>query len=215
MVEYRCVGLCRYCGFDPSGVLANGKIIIIGISSEPHYNFKLTTGRCVTRNKIIITALIVIAVFGCAVLIFHKPVQTWRLPDGSELSLAKVTYGKKHEMAYGNRWRDFLYPVLPAGLRTKLGCNGVTRTTADPAVVVWFWLKNHPSPGIPPSGLPSPTPQYHLMIVDENGNESRFPFGEIGLGSGQYISTRGLELDNWNFSAHSETIKIRIYATER
>jgi hypothetical protein len=169
-----------------------------------------------SRNKFVITLLTFVMAFGCVVVLVRKQAtQTWRLPDGSELSLAKVTYGKTHEMVYGNRWRDYLYPVLPVSLRVKLGCDGVTRTTASPAVVVWFWLKNQPRPGILPSGLPFTTPSYHLAVVDENGKDSMYPFGEIGLGSGRYISTRGLELDNWNFSTQSKEIKIRIYATEQ
>jgi hypothetical protein len=158
-----------------------------------------------SRNKLVTILLVFVAAFGCVVALMRKPAaQTWRLPDGSELSLAKVTYGKTHEMRSGNGWRDYLFPVLPASLRAKLGCNGVTLITGDPTVVVWFWLKNQPPPGILLSGLPSTTRSYHLVVVDENG--------EIGVGSGQFNSTPELELDNWSFSTRSKEIKIRIYA---
>lgn len=168
------------------------------------------------RNKLVITLLVVVVAFGSVVALMRKQAaQTWRLPDGSELSLAKVTYGKTHEMRSGNGWRDYLYPVLPLKWRAKLGCQVATLTPADPdSVVVWFWLKNQPPPGLLPSGFPSRAlEQYHLMIVDENGFESE-PVG----GSGDYISTPGQELNCRELppmrSMQNKEIKIRIYTAE-
>src|SRR5438445_4203508 len=115
-----------------------------------------------SRNKLVTILLALFVAFGSVVALVRKPAaQKWRLPDGWELAVAKVTYGITHEMRSGNGWADYLYPVVPTKWRAKLSYNAVTMTTFDPdSVVVWFWLKNRPPPRILPPGLPSTTRSY-------------------------------------------------------
>src|SRR5580765_3265507 len=62
----------------------------------------------------------VVAVGVAAFWLTRKPQQTsWVLPDGSVLSLAKVTSGPEHVLPYGKSWLNPLYPIVPAAWRSK------------------------------------------------------------------------------------------------
>src|ERR1700734_2922263 len=104
---------------------------------------------------LLVLAVTVVAMFAWIMPRNHRP-GPWRLADGSELSLAGVTYGKNHAMRFGNRIVDYLYPILTPALRTKLGCKVSTLSTPDTnAIVVWLWEKGSPpaSAGAIPSQL--------------------------------------------------------------
>lgn len=160
------------------------------------------------RNKFFITLLSFAVAFGCVVALMRKQAaQTWRLPDGSEWSLAKVTYGKKHEMMYDNRWEDYLYPVLPASWRLKLGCRVATMATDPNGVVVWIWRKNVPQAQGP--SAPHVIRAYYLAVVDKNGLESELEWEP----SGRHLSPSGAELDLWRLRGRPAQgeITIRVY----
>ena len=118
-------------------------------------------------------ALIIIGVLAAILLMPRTPrAGPWRLADGSELSLAGVTYGKHHTMRYGDRLVDYLYPILPNALRKRFGCKVTTLDTADTdAVVIWFWDK-----GVPLSTTSGywgiQAPPYCINVADVFGMES-------------------------------------------
>lgn len=159
------------------------------------------------RNKFVITLLVFVLALGCVVVLMRKQAaQTWRLPDGSELSLAKVSYGKNHEMNYGNGWKDYVYPVLPTDWRSKLHCKVTYVTTTHDAFVIWFWQTNlGQAPGWPRSVEPPP---FQVLKVEKNGEES----GWATHSRGHYGSLPGADLSFWSFPTQSREITIRIYS---
>src|SRR5258708_22193132 len=165
-----------------------------------------------SRNKLVITLLIFVVAFGCVVALIRKQAgQTWRLPDGSKLSLAKVSYGTTHEMAYGNGWRDYLYPILPTEFRAKLGCKVGKLIAAEPdTIVVWFWLRNIPQTISSPPSIVRLSP-YQLAVVDENDLESELQSSPAG----RYILPSGDELQLWRLKERprqNKNVGIRVYS---
>jgi hypothetical protein len=122
------------------------------------------------RKGIIIgLALLAVALVIAAIwLMPRKPrAGPWRLADGSELSLAGVTYGRKHAMRYGNGVADYLYPILTPALRKKFGCKVVEVMSLNSnAVVLWFWTKG------PTYSTRFLIPDYKIAASDGSGNES-------------------------------------------
>lgn len=96
-----------------------------------------------------------------------KP-QTILLPDGSQLTLVKVTHGTNHVCRYENRLQDWLQPILPQKLRTKYPPHEVTFTSgSSDTVVVWLRYEGEGRMGDPlrRRGL-------LFAVADENGLES-------------------------------------------
>ena len=70
------------------------------------------------------------------------------LPDGSRLSLLKVTHGTNHVCRFGHRWQDFLYPVLPPKLRVRLSARVVEWSSFNrDTVMVWLRRDDLPASG--------------------------------------------------------------------
>ncbi len=163
---------------------------------------------------IIILILLLIAAIGGGVWYLKRPrsVQTWRLPDGSEVSLAAVTYGQKHRVRYDDRWQDVLSPLLPDKVQSRFGSRVAMHTSSAPnAVVVWIWHKQIPSATLAMGG--GTQPDYQLATVDENGLESEMRYGP---NCNYYLPKTGNTLSGWELEEYprrSKQIGIRIYAT--
>jgi len=134
----------------------------------------------------------------------------WKLADGSELSLAGVTYGKHHTMRYGDRFVDYLYPVLTKALRNKFGCKVTTLDTTNAnAVVIWFWGK-----GVPLAATSGywgiQEPPYCISVADAFGMES-----DVVDRPASKIAMRGTNvLYGWElkqFPRRSREMNIRVY----
>lgn len=63
--------------------------------------------------------------------------QQLRLPDGSTLVLARVTYGQRHVERVGRHLRDFLVPFVPENIARKLNCNYLALGDTN-SLVVWL-----------------------------------------------------------------------------
>jgi hypothetical protein len=94
--------------------------------------------------------------------------QTISLPDGSQLTLLKVTHGTNHVCRYGNRWQDLLHPILPQKLRVKFPPRQMTFTSGGGDTVM-VWLR-HEGGTATTGGWPPP---FFLAVADEHGLESR------------------------------------------
>src|SRR6266536_1799697 len=105
--------------------------------------------------------LLIVTVGGIAWLVLPLPgPQTVVLPDGSRLTLLKVTHGTHHVCRFDHRWQDFLYPVLPAKLRVKFS-PGVMEWDSLNRDSVMVWLRR--------DGLAT---QLYLAVADEQSLES-------------------------------------------
>lgn len=166
------------------------------------------------RKAIIAGAVLLVfaAVLAAIWLLPAKPrAGPWRLADGSELSLAGVTYGKKHVMHYGNGIADYLYPILSPALRKKFGCKESSINTTDTnAMVIWFWDKG---PAWTKGIVTHPPPPYILVTVDEQGMEFAMPFYPNSTVTWRGTNVlQGLVLNA--FPRRSEEIGIRIFRSD-
>jgi hypothetical protein len=106
---------------------------------------------------------------GITWVIWQRPrPQTLSLPDGSLLTLIKITYGTNHVCRYGNRWQDLLHPILPQKLRVKFPPRQMTYTSGGGDTVM-VWLRHEG--GTATTGRWPPP--FFLAVADENGLESR------------------------------------------
>jgi hypothetical protein len=96
--------------------------------------------------------------------------QTISLPDGSQLTLLKVTHGTNHVCRYRKRLQDFFYPILPQRLRTKFPPREMKFTSSD-ADTVMVWLRHDGARTL------SRPPLFFLTVADENGLESQLLHG--------------------------------------
>ena len=62
------------------------------------------------------------------------------LPDGTKITLAKVTTGPKHRYRYGFGWQEIVYPCLPRFLKAKLRPRQIEFTTTPDKLMFWFDL---------------------------------------------------------------------------
>src|SRR5438876_966071 len=91
------------------------------------------------RRLLALVVLLGIAVIGIWRLAELRPCrQSCPLPDGSELSLAKVTFGKKHEFRYDGPLQRLVnwlrLPLVPPRVHIA------TLTSADTnGLVIWLW----------------------------------------------------------------------------
>ena len=143
--------------------------------------------------------------------------QTIVLPDGSKLTLLKVTYGANHSCAYGNGWREWIYPAMPHKIRTNLAAKvGMLTSTETNGVVVWVLRAGSPSL-TNFHRLPLPKLQSSksseldeaLSVVDEHRLESSLIFPkasyDVKLGTGVSAYELG------NHPRRAETLSIRVY----
>src|SRR6267154_4679594 len=121
-----------------------------------------------------LTLIVFLAVAMAAGLLWfahNSPRRAWPLPDGSVLSLGQVTFGTNHLFRYGNRWQDFLYPIVPRSWRNKFHFKVATLTSErSDSVVVWLQR----STKVSRNGFARVTSQhsFRLAVLDEHGLES-------------------------------------------
>lgn len=139
--------------------------------------------------------------------------KTWKLPDSSVLSLAKVTYGTNHQVRYGTRWQDFLHPVLPAKLQAKFGAKLATHTSSSNSIVLWLWQRQTPPPGAGVfPGLFLATP-FQIATMDSNGLESDL----LSSSNSRYRASAYSMISGWelkDYPRRSKTIGIKIYCSD-
>jgi len=158
-------------------------------------------------------AVLLVTAVGALLLVWltrEAQPRTWPLPDGSVLSLGKVTFGANHVFRYGNRWQDFLYPIVPQAMRNKFHFKVATLTSGrTDSIVVWLQRSTRTSkPRF--TRLAGPKP-FCLAVLDEHGLESSLldASGSISiLAAGRDII--GLELHDYPHRARR--IGIRIYS---
>lgn len=163
---------------------------------------------------------VVIVVGGIAGLICLQPrSEAMTLPDGSQLTLLKITHGTNHVLRFGRRWQDLLYPVLPQKLRVKYRPHVMHFAGNDPdSVMVWFQRE----------GVPSADGNWSrvcLATVDDRGLESPFilsPHVTRTLGTsraftGSRVGGSGVasaQLSGWevlDYPKRSGGFRLRIY----
>lgn len=159
------------------------------------------------RRRISLILVAIAAAIGAATWIAARQSgPSWRLPDGSQLSLAAVTYGRNHRVRYDNRWQDLLYPFLPAKWQARFGSRVASMTpTGTNAIVVWLWRRAGTL-----TGASIPLPGCELVAVDENGLESE----RISGPSCSYTLPSGDTLFGWEvqqYPRRSRRFGIRIY----
>ena len=90
-------------------------------------------------GQLVLLAVAVLLLIGSALLLrTHRP-QTVLLPDGAELTLEAVTYGKEHRHWSGSAWQRLLGPLvsmLPPGFR---GSGLLTYSSTNDTIC--FWLR--------------------------------------------------------------------------
>src|SRR5438128_1859986 len=119
-------------------------------------------GRSPTVPAAAAAILLAVATFGALSL---EPSARWvcRLPDGSELKLEAVTYGRQHRFVGGRWWRRLLMPLVPSSLQSLLGgAPPVDRTTDSDTIVFWV---SRTGPKWPTGSLS------RAVVFDENGHE--------------------------------------------
>jgi hypothetical protein len=100
------------------------------------------------------------------------PVQSQRLPDGTVISIPKVSYGKVHRYNPGTVWEGMAAKILPAGLRIRFGIRdrNVAITNATDTIVLF--VQAYRSNGTF-SGAPA-MPTYFMssaVMQDDIGND--------------------------------------------
>lgn len=118
-------------------------------------------------RRLSLGVLLIVMVGGIVWLALPRPgPQTVVLPDGSRLTLLKVTRGTNHVCRFDNRWQDFLYPILPVKLRVKLSPRVMEWDSFNrDSVMVWFRRDGLPSSALAATRL-------YLSVADEHGLES-------------------------------------------
>jgi hypothetical protein len=161
----------------------------------------------VNRKRVYLVLLSIAVAVGAATWFgARQSGPSWRLPDGSQLSLAAVTYGRNHRVRYDNRWQDFLYPFLPAKWQARFGSRVASMTPAGTnAIVIWLWRRAGTL-----TGTSIPLPGCELVAIDENGLESE----RISGPSCSYTLPSGDTLFGWEvrqYPRRSRRFGIRIY----
>ncbi len=126
---------------------------------------------------------------------------TRRLPDGSVLTLRQMAYGKAITIRTGNRWRDYLAPVLPRPLLKKLDCNYVS--TGGNSNTLAFSLKWD---GIQATNLP----RLWATTFDEHGCEFRL-VEPSRFNSPGAPTEHVLLCEFFQFPRRSKTVGFRLY----
>lgn len=141
-----------------------------------------------TRNR---RALLIVISVGLAIVAWislRRPAdQTRILPDGTELSLRRVTFDRRHREVIGDRWLDQLGRWVPEGVAKRLGSQFVT---AGETNELRFWLV---STG---AGTNSGS-RFRAVTIDRHGCElglksiTEFP---LGPGSQRALWTVGFKI---------------------
>jgi len=128
----------------------------------------------------------------------RQAIQTVVLPDGSRLTLLKVTSGTNHMCRFDHRWQDFLYPILPLNLRVRLPARVMEWSSGNrDSVMVWFRRDGLPSAGVEATRI-------YLSAADDYGLESpvqQMPHTTRTTGSlKSATNTAGTQFSGWELA---------------
>jgi hypothetical protein len=176
----------------------------------------------IKARAIWVMAFVLLAVIGIALAFWRlwpAQEQSLILPDGSKLTLLRVTYGTNHVCRYETGWQEWLYPLLPKSLKPNLSPREATFSTAENTLMVWF--RDDGTHHIN---------QPFVAVIDEYGVESslfRSPNytrtlnagrKQSGTGGGVVVSLAGPHISGWNLDSHprrSKSFNVVIYSRER
>jgi hypothetical protein len=142
----------------------------------------------VKTKSILLTAILLLTgVVALGVLVLFlavqptsQPVQSFKLPNGSEVTLVDVTYGT-NGILWGKPYQKTLYRLLPERFKSYSGCirvtSGISTSVTNNPV---FWIYN-PKPHLG-------TDNFGIRLLDEYGWE--FDPNGYAMGS-QYIPNGG------------------------
>jgi len=115
------------------------------------------------RSRLFKFALAAIIVAGIALFVtgflLHAEKYLVKLPDGSEVRIVQMTYGREHRFVPGPPWQRLL-KYLPLRVATLLGVPVIIDSTIEDTLLIWIEWKNHPTP------LPN---SQKICLVDTNG----------------------------------------------
>ena len=97
----------------------------------------------------------------------QRETRTLRLPDGSQLTLLKVTYGTNHVCVYGSWWQNLRDSLLVRFKGATIPSRSASFTSTDTNSVM-LWLRQDQT--LPWQAWP---PIYYLAVADENDLESK------------------------------------------
>ena len=130
------------------------------------------------------------------------------LPDGSVVTLEKVTFGKNHVYTLEPEWRSALRARLPGFLSKFLGDPKFTARQTFPKDYLVIWLVRR---GPPPVDLSSSPFWDHFETVDEHG--CRFPIQSWGNNGGRDFQLTGLYAEN--FPRRGPSFTLNVYGAGR
>jgi len=100
-----------------------------------------------------------------------------RLPDGTLLTLADVSYGREHHFVHGNRLQRLLYPRLPPPVWERVSCPVYSYRPQMKDHFI-FWLARD---GVPEVGAELGHWGLRLVAVDEHGYEGQDVLWRSGI----------------------------------
>jgi hypothetical protein len=150
----------------------------------------------------------------------RRPV-VWTLSDGSTLQVVKVTWGTNHFCRCSNRLPDWLYPFLPATLRSNFNFQVATVSTPPPDRPV-VWMRRTGAPinvsrmslqaalrgTTDPKSLQRQTAPCWVSVVDDVGVESELSVAVVKGGIGTNAQLVAAEIPWFPRSARSFRVRI-------
>jgi hypothetical protein len=118
----------------------------------------------------------------------------WRLPDGTRLTLAGITYGTNHPSPLKHVWERWPLPASVAGWLPSEGWP-VDRPGFGPELRIWFRTDRNPAPG----------ESYRWDLTDEAGLTVA-DFGALQLGATN--GATGLRLDFGAFPRQGKSLRL-------
>ncbi len=160
------------------------------------------------RRVAILVLIILLVAAGMAWRIVQRPKsQTISLPDGSQLTLLKVTHGTNHVCVYGSWWQNFR-DAVHGRFKGLSSLRRATFTSTDTNSVM-VWLRHDPPPD-----LQALSPPYLLATADGNDLESKLTHSPNVRVNLRAASGRPGLITSWELPEHprrAKEFKIRIY----
>lgn len=123
----------------------------------------------------------------------EEPMLSQRMPDGTVVTIAKVSYGRVHRYRAGRFWERIAARVLPDALKKRLGVGDLrawtiafTNATDSTVVFIQSYKSNgfHPGPGSFGPFLSG------IVVADDAGNEFRLSATEDAFeGSNMFVDS--------------------------
>jgi hypothetical protein len=162
------------------------------------------------RRRIRVVLLLALGLAAMAVLgvwlgSSNSPNRKWKLPNGTEFTVVKVTHGKNHQ-AIDGEWRDMAYPLIPQWLRKKLNWQvGSYVPTSPDALVVWAKMEHWPR-GVSFGNMF--VPEMEIAAMDEDGLEA-------ARASAHRFANGLFAFELKNYPHRSREITLRFYPDSR